>query len=74
MYGIACYPDGGIIVDGILMRLNKTPSFWYVQAEGPIYSWLIAKSEGLDVKISKPNIWVNQVQGPLSLEGALRSM
>ena len=67
LYGIACYPDGGIIVDGILMRLEQD-LFWYVQAEGQIYSWLIAKSEGLDVKISNPNIWVNQVQGPLSLD------
>ncbi len=67
LYGIACYPDGGMIVDGILMRL-KQDHFWFVQAEGQIYSWLIAKSEGLNVKISNPNIWVNQVQGPLSLE------
>ena len=67
LYGIACYPDGGMIVDGILMRLEQE-LFWYVQAEGQIYSWLIAKSEGLDVKISNPNIWVNQVQGPLSLD------
>ena len=28
----------------------------------------MAKSAGLDVKISDPNIWVNQVQGPLSLK------
>ena len=45
-YGIACYPDGGMIVDGILMRLEKE-RFWFVQAEGQIYSWLIAKAEGL---------------------------
>ena len=31
LYGIACYPDGGIIVDGILMRLDQD-HFWYVQA------------------------------------------
>ena len=67
LYGIACYPDGGMIVDGILMRLEPD-LFWYVQAEGQIYSWLIAKSESLDVKISDPNIWVNQVQGPFSLD------
>ena len=66
-YGIACYPDGGMIVDGILMRLEKE-RFWFVQAEGQIYSWLIAKAEGLDVEISDPNVWVNQVQGPLSLD------
>ena len=67
VYGIACYPDGGMIVDGILMRLEKE-RFWFVQAEGQIYSWLVAKSAGLNVKIFDPNIWVNQVQGPLSLK------
>ena len=67
VYGIACYPDGGMIVDGILARLEQD-RFWYVQAEGQIYSWLIAHAEGLDVEIFDPQVWVNQVQGPRSLE------
>lgn len=66
-YGIACYPDGGLIVDGILMRL-EVDRFWYVQAEGQFYSWLVAHSQGLDVQISDPGVWVNQVQGPKALE------
>lgn len=67
VYGIACYPDGGLIVDGILMRL-ETDRFWYVQADGDIYAWLIAHAQGLDVEISDPGVWVNQVQGPRALE------
>ena len=66
-YGIACYPDGGLIVDGILMRI-ESDRFWYVQAEGGIYSWLIAHAQGLEVQISDPGVWVNQVQGPRALE------
>jgi glycine cleavage system aminomethyltransferase T len=66
-YGIACYPDGGLIVDGILMRL-EADRLWYVQAEGQFYSWLVAHAQGLDVQISDPEVWVNQVQGPQALE------
>ncbi|MEM7122983.1 MAG: aminomethyltransferase family protein [Pseudomonadota bacterium] len=66
-YGIACYPDGGLIVDGILMRL-EADRFWYVQADGDIHSWFIAHAQGLDVEVRDPNVWVNQVQGPLALD------
>lgn len=66
-YAIACYPDGGLIVDGILVRL-AAERFWYVQAEGQIYSWLVAHAEGLDVEVFDPGVWVNQVQGPRALE------
>lgn len=66
-YGIACYQDGGLIVDGILVRL-EAERFWYVQAEGQIYAWLVAHAEGLDVEVFDPEVWVNQIQGPRSLE------
>ena len=62
-YGIACYPDGGLIVDGILVRIERD-RFWYVQAGGGIYPWLIAHAQGLEVQISDPGVWVNQGQGP----------
>lgn len=65
-YGLLCYPDGGVLCDGILMRLAED-CFWYVQADGPVYSWLVAQAEGMNVRIRDPNSWVAQVQGPMSL-------
>lgn len=66
-YGIACYEDGGLITDGVLLRLSEE-LFWYVQADGDFYSWARAHSVGLDVAISDPKINVSQVQGPNALE------
>ncbi|MEM7314649.1 MAG: aminomethyltransferase family protein, partial [Planctomycetota bacterium] len=66
-YGIACYEDGGMLVDGILVRLNED-LFWYVQADGDFYSWARAHAIGMDVEISDPDVFVSQVQGPNSLK------
>ena len=35
-YGLACLPDGGILMDGIVMRLGPE-RFWYVQADGAFF-------------------------------------
>lgn len=66
-YGLACYQDGGLIVDGVLVRLSET-LFWYVQADGDFYSWAKAQGERMDVAISDPVVYVSQVQGPNSLK------
>ena len=66
-YGLACYEDGGLLVDGILLRLEDD-LFWYAQADGDFYSWARAHAVGLDVEISDPKIFVSQVQGPNSLK------
>jgi aminomethyltransferase len=66
-YGLLLYPDGGILCDGILMRLERD-RFWYVQADGPVYSWLVAHAVGMNVTIRDPRSWVAQVQGPRSLD------
>ncbi len=66
-YGLACYEDGGLIVDGILLRLAED-TFWYAQADGDFYSWARAQASGMDVEISDPNIFVSQVQGPNALK------
>ncbi|MEM7425535.1 MAG: aminomethyltransferase family protein [Pseudomonadota bacterium] len=66
-YAIACLPDGGILMDGVLMRLGPD-RFWYVQADGEFDLWLRAQAHGLDVEIADPNSWVLQVQGPKALE------
>lgn len=66
-YAIACLPDGGILMDGVLLRLERD-RFWYVHADGEIDTWLIAHGLGLEVSIRDPDSWVLQVQGPGALE------
>ena len=66
-YGLACYEDGGLLVDGILLRLAED-RFWYAQADGDFYSWARAHAAGMDVSISDPDVFVSQVQGPNALK------
>ncbi len=66
-YQFACYHDGGMITDGILLRINDD-TYWFAQAEGDMFSWYKAQAEGLNVKIVDPNVWVSQIQGPRSME------
>lgn len=66
-YGLACYDDGGMIVDGVLLRLSED-KFWYAQADGDFYSWARAHAKGMDVTISDPDVFVSQVQGPTALQ------
>jgi len=66
-YGLACYEDGGLLVDGILLRLNED-RFWYAQADGDFYSWARAHAAGMDVQITDPRVYVSQVQGPNALK------
>lgn len=66
-YGLACYEDGGLIVDGILLRLAKD-RFWYAQADGDFYSWARAHAAGMDVEINDPDVFVSQIQGPNALK------
>ncbi|KNG92498.1 hypothetical protein ATO11_17160 [Pseudaestuariivita atlantica] len=66
-YGLACYPDGGLLVDGILLRLAED-TFWYAQADGDFYSWARAHAAGMDVAITDPDVFVSQVQGPAALD------
>ena len=66
-YQFACYHDGGMITDGILLRIDQN-KYWFAQAEGDMFSWYKAQAEGLNVKIDEPNVWVSQVQGPRSME------
>ena len=66
-YQFACYHDGGMITDGILLRIDQN-KYWFAQAEGDMFSWYKSQAEGLDVKIDDPNVWVSQIQGPKSLD------
>ena len=66
-YQFACYDDGGMITDGVLVRLAED-RFWYGQADGDLYSWLKANARGFDVEVFDPDVWISQVQGPKSFE------
>ena len=66
-YQFACYHDGGMITDGVLLRLEDQ-KYWFAQADGDLFSWYKANSEGYEVKISDPNVWISQIQGPKSVE------
>lgn len=65
-YAIACTPQGGILMDGVVIRLAED-RFWYVIANGEFESWLLAFSEGLDVAVTDPGSRVLQIQGPKSM-------
>ncbi|MBF9041487.1 aminomethyl transferase family protein [Rhodobacterales bacterium LSUCC0387] len=67
LYAIACAHDGGTFMDGILFRMAEDV-FWYVQPDGHLLPWVMALSEGFDVKISDPLGRVLQIQGPNSLK------
>ena len=66
-YSLACTPQGGIFMDGVIFKFNDN-KFWYVQADGPFEDWLLAHSENFDVKISDPKSRVLQIQGPASID------
>ncbi len=66
-YQFACYHDGGMINDGVLLRLAED-RFWMAQANGDLYGWYRAHAADLDVEVRDPDVWVSQVQGPRSLE------
>ena len=65
-YALACTPSGGIFMDGVVFKLG-TNRFWYVQADGPFETWLLALSIGFDVEIKDPKSRVLQIQGPASI-------
>jgi aminomethyltransferase len=66
-YQIACEDHGGMMMDGVLVRLADD-RFWYGQADGDLTQWLKAHARGMDVEILDPDVWISQVQGPDSLK------
>jgi glycine cleavage system aminomethyltransferase T len=75
-YQFACYHDGGMITDGVLVRLAED-RFWYGQGDGDLFSWLKAHAHDMNVEVFNPDVWASQVQGPdamkvleASLDGA----
>ena len=66
-YQIACFADGGMIMDGVLLRLAPD-RFWYAQGDGEFLVWLRAQAEGFDVEVVDTGVWISQVQGPRSMD------
>ncbi|MBT8085091.1 MAG: aminomethyltransferase family protein [Woeseia sp.] len=66
-YQLACFADGGMIMDGVLLRL-ASDRFWYAQGDGEFPVWLRAHSENFDVDVFDPIVWISQVQGPRSMD------
>lgn len=67
LYAIACTPQGGVFMDGVLFKLGND-RYWYVQADGAFETWLLAHSGGFNVTISDPKSRVLQIQGPASID------
>ena len=67
LYALACTPQGGIFMDGVLFKFNEN-KYWYVQADGEFETWLLAHTDGFDVEISDPQSRVLQIQGPSSMD------
>ena len=66
-YALACDPRGRILMDGVVIRWAED-RFWYVLADGDFLGWMGAHATGFDVEVHDPDVWVLQVQGPLSLQ------
>jgi len=65
-YAIACDNNGGVLMDGVLIR-HSADRFWYVMADGDFVGWIRAHAVGMDVRVEDADSWVAQIQGPASL-------
>ena len=66
-YQFACFYDGGMITDGVMLHLADD-KLWMVQADGDLFNWYLAHAYNYDVTVSDPKVWVTQIQGPNSMQ------
>ena len=66
-YQFACYHDGGMITDGVMLHLRRD-KLWMAQADGELMKWYLAFANNFNVSIKDPNVFVTQVQGPKSMD------
>jgi aminomethyltransferase len=66
-YVVLCAPDGGIVNDPILLRVERD-RFWLSLADSDalLYALGVQAFAGLDVEIREPDVSPLQVQGPKS--------
>jgi glycine cleavage system aminomethyltransferase T len=66
-YVLIMSPEGGIVNDPVMLRLDED-RFWFALADSDVYLYAmgLAANSGLDVRISEPEAFPIQVQGPRS--------
>jgi aminomethyltransferase len=66
-YVFVTAPDGGIINDPVLLRLEEN-HFWLSLADSDVLLWAlgVAHNSGMNVTISEPDVGPVQIQGPKS--------
>ena len=66
-YVFVTAPDGGIINDPVLLRLEEN-RFWLSLADSDVLLWAmgVAQNSGMNVQIQEPDVGPVQVQGPKS--------
>jgi glycine cleavage system aminomethyltransferase T len=66
-YVLITSPQGGIVNDPVMLRLDEN-TFWFALADSDVYLYAmgLAAQAGLDVRISEPEAYPVQVQGPKS--------
>ncbi|MGH2556282.1 MAG: glycine cleavage T C-terminal barrel domain-containing protein [Actinomycetota bacterium] len=66
-YVLITAADGGIVNDPVMLRLDEN-TFWFALADSDVYLYALglAANAELDVRISEPEAFPMQVQGPKS--------
>src|SRR5437870_7099990 len=66
-YVLITAPDGGIVNDPVMLRLDEN-TFWFALADSDVllYAMGLAAEAGLDVRLSEPEAYPLQIQGPRS--------
>jgi glycine cleavage system aminomethyltransferase T len=66
-YVLITSPEGGIVNDPVMLRLEEN-TFWFALADSDVYLYALglAAQAGMDVRISEPEAYPVQVQGPRS--------
>jgi glycine cleavage system aminomethyltransferase T len=66
-YVLITSPEGGIVNDPVMLRLDQD-TFWFALADSDVYLYALglAANAGLDVRLSEPEAYPLQIQGPRS--------
>jgi glycine cleavage system aminomethyltransferase T len=66
-YVLITSPEGGIVNDPVMLRLDQD-TFWFALADSDVYLYALglAANAGLDVRLSEPEAYPLQIQGPKS--------
>ncbi|HXH97840.1 MAG TPA: glycine cleavage T C-terminal barrel domain-containing protein [Gaiellaceae bacterium] len=66
-YVLITAPDGGVLNDPVMLRLDEN-TFWFALADSDVllYAIGLAAHAGLDVRLSEPEAYPLQLQGPKS--------